>query len=403
MNLQANTGCITAMFGGSLICEAKRSDTSKVSDGDNEHGSTHVRDGNTEDHHNQVPLTQIDSSSYTEIISHPYQPFNKCFANSRVLIAHYADCTLVNRSGKLLAHCIIDYCLPRYMYSSALGSHSLDDCKEHLLTSITSVRQRLKRATMAFNSVMNNCPEHMIPVCGTSELEHLRINRETVARLPGEKLEVCSNVITKDISLQPSDVYRNLSASLGKRLTEAIPEGILSLVDNDSCSAASILLSLPIVMLRDAGITYSTTGRISIVRSELCERTLVDLAGLLYQTVLMLQIQTPDAFSSGPVMYPESVLCIMPYCCADTKVMRTWIETFREKKWIAPVRAKLGKRSRPLSDCSRVVTYHCTGCKNFYKDLFTNNIPGHRLIQRVYGEDKKRRIGRCVNERRWLS
>lgn len=403
LNLQANTGCITAMFGGSLRCEAKRSDTSKVSDGDNEHGSTHVRDGNTEDHRNQVPLTQIDSSSYTEIISHPYQPFNKCFANSRVLIAHYADCTLVNRSGKLLAHCIIDYCLPRYMYSSALGSHSLGDCKEHLLTSITSVRQRLKRATMAFNSVMNNCPEHMIPVCGTSELEHLRINRETVARLPGEKLEVCSNVITKDMSLQPSDVYRNLSASLGKRLTEAISEGILSLVDNDSCSAASILLSLPIVMLRDAGITYSTTGRISIVRSELCERTLVDLAGLLYQTVLMLQIQTPDAFSSGLVMYPESVLCIMPYCCADTKVMRTWIETFREKKWIAPVRAKLGKRSRPLSDCSRVVTYHCTGCKNFYKDLFTNNIPGHRLIQRVYGEDKKRRIGRCVNERRWLS
>lgn len=59
-----------------------------------------------------------------------------------------------------MAHCIIDYCLPCYMYSSALGTHSLDDCKEHLLTSIVSVRERLKRANTALNTVMNNCPEH---------------------------------------------------------------------------------------------------------------------------------------------------------------------------------------------------------------------------------------------------
>lgn len=409
LNLQANTGCITAMFGGSLMCEAKHSESSKVSDRDKEYDcdckSDDDSDDNSDEHHEQHQETQIDPTSHTELISHPYQPFNKCFANSRVLIAHYADCTLANRSGKLVAHCIVDYCLPRYMYSSALGAHSLDDCKEHLLTSIASVRERLKRASTAFNTVMNNCPEHMIPACGTRELEHLRINRETVARLSGEKLQACLKVITEDMSLQPRDVYRNLSASLGKKLTEAMSEGIVSLRNNKSlllpCSDSSISLSVPTVMLTDAGIA-SSTGRLSIVRSELCERTLVNLAGLLYQTVLLLQIHNPDAFVSVAAMYPESVLCIMPYSCTDANLMQTWIETFREKKWLRPKRAKLGKRTHPLADC-REVTYHCTGCKNFYRDLFANNVPAHRLIQRVYGQDKRRKIGLCVNERRWLS
>lgn len=398
LNLQANTGCITAMFGGSLICEFEHS--KKVSARE-ESECDRESDCNTDnDSHETRDI--LDPSSV--LIPHPYQPFNKCFANSRVLIAHQADSTLVNRSGKLMAHCIIDYCLPRYMYSSALGTHSLDDCKEHLLASIVSVRDRLKRATVTFNTIMNNCPEHMIPACGTREMEQLKIKRETVARLPGEKLDTCLKVITEDMSLKPQDVYRNLSASLGKRLTEAMAEGIVSL-DHDSlatpCRDASTSLSVPSIILTDAGIA-SSTGKLSIMRSELCERTLLDLAGVLYQTVLMLQIHTPTAFSSTAAMYPESSLCIMPYSCADINLMQTWIEVFKDKKWLKPTRAKLGKRTRPASDC-REITYHCTGCKNFYRDLFSNNVPAHRLIQCVYGQDKKRKIGQCVNERRWLS
>ena len=393
LNLQANTGCITAMFGGSLMCESKHSAS----------GNVHERDSETADR-GQRETRKIASSSRTgELISHPYQTVNKCFANSRVLIAHHADSTLVNRSGKLVAHCIIDYCLPRYMYSSALGTHSLEDCKEHLLTSIASVRGRLKRATAVFNAIMNNCPKHMIPALGVREMECLKMTRETLTRLPGEKLEACLKVITEDMSLRPRDVYRNLSARLGKGLAEAVSEGTVSLRDFSSLSADTfIALSVPSVVLTDAGI-LSSTGRLSIVRSELRERTLVDLAGLLYQTILVLHTHTPDAFSSAGAMYPESVLCIMPFSCADSNLMRTWIETFREKKWLRPIRAKLGKRTRrSLADCTEV-TYHCTGCKNFYRDLFANNVPGQGLIKCVYGQDKKRKIGRCVNERRWLS
>lgn len=37
LNLQANTGCITAMFCGSLMCEAKLSESNKVFHGDIDH------------------------------------------------------------------------------------------------------------------------------------------------------------------------------------------------------------------------------------------------------------------------------------------------------------------------------------------------------------------------------
>lgn len=409
LDLRANTGCVTAMFGGSLRCEAKSSEASnKVREWDEEdrRGSAEHKDVDGSDECHKHLNEHRTLSSQTELISHPYQPFNKCFANSRVLIAHYADRTLVNRSGKLVAHCIVDYCLPRHMYSSALSARSLDDCRVHLLTSIASVRERLRRANATFNAVMNNCPEHMIPACGTRELKQLRVSRETANRLPGEKLEACIKVITEDLGLRPRDVYENLSASLGKGLAEAMSEGTVSLPGNEDSlvalrSAASISLSVPSVLLTDAGIA-SSTGKLSIVRSELCERTLVDLAGLLYQTLLMLHIRVPDAFISEPPMYPDSVLCIMPYSCADANLMRTWIETFGEKKWLNPIPAKLGKRTHAFADCRRV-TYHCTGCSNFYRDLLANNVPAHRLIRHVYDQDKRRRLGQCVNERRWLS
>lgn len=401
LNLRASAGCINAMFGGSLMCEAKRPRSSTVSD--TEQGC----ESETELHpvyecHKQ---DRTEPSSSTELVCHPHQPLNKCYRDSRVLVAHGADRTLVNRSGKLVAHCVIDYCLPRYMYSSALGSSSLNDCKEHLLASITSVRQRLNRANVVFNTLMNNCPEHMIPVHGTRELERLRINRETVTRLPGEKLEACLKVITEDMSLRADVVYRNLSARLGNKLSEAMSQGTVSVRDvNGSAhisSDTSISLTLPAVILADAGIVTST-GRLSIARSELCERTLVDLAGVIYQTVIMLQIRSPDVFGSAIAMYPESVLCIMPYSCADVHLMRTWIEAFRAKKWLKPTQVKPGKRKRSDNDHMEV-TYHCTGCKNFYMDLYANHVRGRNLLGSVYTQDKRRKIGQCVCETQWRS
>lgn len=382
------------------MCEAKFSKSSTVSDTDQGCASESEPDVLDEGHERP----RITPSSHGELVSHPYQPFNKCYCNSRVLLAHHADRTLVNRSGKLVAHCIIDYCLPRYMYSSNLGPGCLDDCKTHLLTSISSVRERLNRATMAFNALMNNCPDHMIPVSGTRELEHLRIKRETVTRLPGEKLEACLRVITEDLSLRPDVVYKNLSAQLGHKLVEAISQGTVSVQDiNDlslPCSDTTISLSLPTAILADAEIVTST-GRLSIARSDLCERTLVDLAGVLYQTVIMSQIYDPNVFSSA-AMYPGSILCIMPYSCADIHLMQTWFKAFKGKQWLHPTQVKLGKRKRPVDECREVI-YHCTGCKNFYMDLFANNVPGHKLLELVYGQDKRRKIGQCVSERPWRS
>ena len=407
LNLQAKTGCITAMFGGSLQCEANRrrpgnvSEDNKKSDGYSALGQD-GDDGSGDDCKRQdEPL--IDDSSQTGLVSRPNQP-NTCFANSRVWISHCADSNLVNDSGKLLAHCIIDYCLPCHMYSPALGQHCLEDCEQHLLTTISSVRERSKRATVAFNTVMYNCPEHMIPACGIREFDHLKTNRETVTRMPGDKLEVCRKVIVEDMSLRPSHVYKTLSVLLGKKLSEAISEGIVSLRDDSSippCSDSYISISLPSVILTDAGIK-SSTGRLSIARGQLCERRLVDLAGLLCQAVIMLQIHTPNVFDSVPVMYPESLLCIMPYSCEDVNLMQRWLETFSEKNWLKRIKAKLGKRKRSTEDYRRV-SYHCTGCKHFYRLLKSDNVSPDGILDYVYDQDKRRKMGQCISESRWLS
>ena len=217
LNLHAETGCITAMFGDSLACEANLCVSSNVSE-DSKKCNSEIALGHDNDEGSGDHCEGQHEPSQTGLVSRPKQP-NKCFANSRVWTSYQADSTLVNDSGKLVAHCIIDYCLPCHMYSPALGPHCLDDCKQHLLTTTSTVRERSKRATVAFNTVMYNCPEHMIPACGIREFDHLKTNRETVTRMPGEKLEICRKVIVEDMSLRPSDVYKTLSVLLGKKLS----------------------------------------------------------------------------------------------------------------------------------------------------------------------------------------
>ncbi|KAK2812507.1 hypothetical protein Q5P01_000007 [Channa striata] len=135
-------------------------------------------------------------------------------------------------------------------------------------------------------------------------------------------------------------------------------------------------------MFADAGLACPT-GRLSLLRSEVSERALVDLAGVLYQTVLMLQIRSPRAFASVPGAYPDSVLCIMPYSAADPDLMRTWLEAFKGRRWLKPTRVELGKRTA-LSGGEldrKEATYHCTGCKNFYRDLFDSRAHQPALFQ----------------------
>ncbi|KAG7326079.1 hypothetical protein KOW79_011004 [Hemibagrus wyckioides] len=400
LNLRANAGCLTAMFGGSMICEAQSGEVKRErgeEQDDKESSSSHEDAAPEPEEVARLESHSVPSSAPSaKLVPHPYQPLNKCFADSRMLIAHYADHELVNSSGKLLVHCIMDYCLPRHMYSRAL-SVSLEECREHLLCHVGSIRARLKRATTAFNSIMNNCLEHMIPACGTRELQHLKNARETVTRMSGKKLDTCVKVIVEDMSLQPRDVYKHLSSSLGTSLTKAMDEVMVFLGEH---KGICITLSLPSVVLADAGMPASD-GKLSMVKNQLCERTIVDLAGLLYQTVVMLQTHTPEAFGTSNAMYPDSVLCIMPYSCADVDLMQTWIRVFKAKKWLKPQRVQLGKRKSPAGD-NREVTYHCTGCKNFYRDLFVNAVSGHTLIQQIYGQDNKRKIGQCVNESHWI-
>ncbi|KAG7322231.1 hypothetical protein KOW79_013577 [Hemibagrus wyckioides] len=84
-------------------------------------------------------MPQLFILKWSKLVPHPYQPFNKCFADSRMLIAHYADRDLVNSSGKLVIHSIVDYCLPRHMYSCTLSDLSLEECREHLLCHVESI------------------------------------------------------------------------------------------------------------------------------------------------------------------------------------------------------------------------------------------------------------------------
>ncbi|KAK2844053.1 hypothetical protein Q5P01_010712 [Channa striata] len=243
--------------------------------------------------------------------------------------------------------------------------------------------------------------------CGLRETESLSARREAVARLLGEKLEACLRVVTGDMSLSPGEVYESLSVELGWALAKASSEGVASQGGEDStlfaCSDARISLSLPASMFADAGLACPT-GRLSLLRSEVSERALVDLAGVLYQTVLMLQIRSPRAFASVPGAYPDSMLCIMPYSREDPDLMRTWLEAFKGRRWLKPTRVKLGKRTA-LSGGEldrKEATYHCTGCKNFYRDLFVSKISGDKLFRTVYGSGNKRLLGHCVNEAWWI-
>lgn len=371
--LQATSGCITAMFGGSMMCEVKRKTPSESE--------------------------ETEPTCGEVIVDHPYQTGNKCYSNSRVLVAHRADRTLVNHSGKLMAHCIIDYCLPRRMYSEALGPNSLAECKTRLLSTVSLIRTRLQNANCAFTAMMNTCPEHMIPACESTELDGIMTNREVLTRLPGEKLEMCANLVAA-MNIHPDRVYRNTVAVLGDTLKELLSQGAVTLTLDPNDRGDRIAVSVPHAMLTDAGLRCSN-GTLYVSRSELYEKSVVDLAGLLYQSALMLQIRIPDLFpSSAHTLIPKDTLCIMPYSCADVNVMERWISAFKEQKWLKARAPKLGKRT--TCQDSKEVTFHCTGCKYFYRELYATNVQVHKVLAHVYGANKKRAFGRCVREKPWL-
>ncbi|KAL4009146.1 hypothetical protein ACER0C_002998 [Sarotherodon galilaeus] len=200
--LEARSGCLTVMFGGSLLCEITASAVEST-----------LRDDGTQ---TGSPSTHMDPGSMTDscLIDHPYQLGNKCYANSKVMLAHSADQSLVNRAAKLIAHCIIGFCLPRHMYSDNSEKQVAEDCKTRLRLSICCIKDRLQRANTAFNCIMNPCPKHMIPACREDELDRIMLNRQHVSRLRGEKLTACVNVVVDDMTLRPAAVYSNMRRKL---------------------------------------------------------------------------------------------------------------------------------------------------------------------------------------------
>nr|BBA49171.1 DNA polymerase [Oryzias latipes] len=385
LNLQATSGCTTAMFGGSLACLSDK----------------HARGCDGE--------AGARSASAGRLVPHPCQPQSQCFADARVLTAHKADRELVGRSGKLVAHCIVDYCLPRRMYGSGADElEILADCRRHLILSFSAVRERLSRATATFNALMNVCPEHMEPACGLRELERLRALRRAAPRLTGDKLEACRRVLEEDLALVPREVYAGLIGELGRSLALLTREGVVRVGTSDEgegLSSERIALRLPTCLLVDAGLAGSE-GSLSISKSEASERALVDLAGLLYQTLLALHVRSPDAFSSVVAREPDSTLRIMPYTTEDPDALRAWIEDFKSKKWLVrpapPTGQKRTARDRASLGGTAGVTYHCAGCKDFFRDLCANKVSGRTLLRSVYGDNGKRKLGRCVNEAWWL-
>lgn len=389
LNLQATSGCTTAMFGGSLACLCDKSVRGR--------GQREASERESE----------AQSASSGRLVSHPCQPQSLCFANARVLTAHKADRELVNRSGKLVAHCIVDYCLPRHMYGHGADElEILGACATHLSLCFNAVRERLSRATAAFNSMMNICPEHMEPACGPREIECLRTRRRAVPRLTGDKLEACRRVLEEDLGLVPREVYAGLVGELGRSLPGLIRDGVVragALNEAERLSDELIRLDLPTTLLVDAGLAGSE-GTLFVSKSEASERALVDLAGLLYQTLLALQVTSPYAFSSCVSGLPDSTLRIMPYTREDPDALRAWIEAFKSKKWLRSRPMKSGQKRTALDRLgeTREVVYHCAGCKDFFRDLCANKVSGRTLVRSLYGDDGRRRLGRCVNEAWWL-
>ena len=318
------------------------------------------------------------------------------------------DSELVNLSGKLTAHCVIDYCLPRHMYSSTLGDCSLQNCKVHLQAKVACVRDRLSRATMAFNSIMNNCPEHMLPdVFGPTELQQLQCSRQSTPRMPCEKLAVCKRVLIEDMGLNPEAVYRNLCVKLGKLLRECLNEDTVKMIGaEDTDTDHSVQITVPVRLMKDLGVRDGT-GRMTVTTNESCERIMVNLAGTLYQTLLMLQILDSKSFEVDFIGVASSkALTIMPFSCTDRDLLLAWLGTMKQKQWLETktvIGVKRPRKRRSGGINQHDVVYHCTGCAMFYKDLYVLNVRHEDIFRVVYDKKGQRKFGKCVSERRWIN
>lgn len=375
--LHATAGCITAMFGGPMLCEKSPREPPPSPRETNDDFESHA-------------------GMWSGVVAHPYQPENKCCSNSRVLVAHRADRTLVNKAGKLVAHCLIDMSLPRQMYG-VTAKPAVVACKQNLLAAVESIRGRLKLANAAFNSLMNTCPEHMVPTCGPDEIRSIEYNKEHITRLPGEKLAVCRLAVIRDMQLDPDVVYANTTKELGAELEKLIVTGAVTMYVADRRDN-HVTLYVPRKIIRDAGF-QDASGDVPLLMSTsaLHEKVVVNLASLLYRASLMLQLIDPTSFPSVPSLTPRTVLRIMPYSCEDDDLVQRWLDDTKQKEWLRPPReTALGKRKREIA-------YHCVGCREFYRDLCVNDVRGREVFVTMYDDNKRRRFGRCVGESACLS
>ena len=319
-----------------------------------------------------------------------------CQPISRVLLAREADKCLVNGQSKMTAYCIVDYCLSRYMYNRTPAKERLATCSKHLFERLNIVTERLERAENAFLNIMNNCPLHMIPVCGQEEREYINLRRTTVYRLPVDKLDLVTRVVIEDMSLNPEKVYRSAIANFGSLLTKALNEGTATLTVDRVPDNGSVSVSVPRQLLDEAEVRSSGTW-ISLCAGDCDHGELLDMAGSLYQAVLTKQVHEPVVFPETPANVPHQVLYIMPFSNNDQQAVQKWLSAFGKMDWLKKTDPR--NRSAAKRICLPHPMYHCLGCESFFQKLATPQLSISQLEKVVYNDmTKTRRFGRCLNE-----
>ena len=319
-----------------------------------------------------------------------------CELISRVLLAREADRSLLGRHSKLAAYCIMDYCLPRYMYSRTHAKERLAACSKHLFERFTGATERLERANAVFLSIMNNCPQHMIPCCGQEELESIDERRTTLCRLPVDKAGLVTRVVVEDMGLDPERVYKSSIAAFGSLLTKALREGAAVLTADRVANQGCVSVGVPRQLLDEAGVRTSGTW-ISLSAGECDHGMILDMAGCIYQAVLVKHVYQPEAFPAAAETLPHGVLYIMPFSNRDPRAVQRWLFAFGKMEWLdkpGPQKAPVARRT-----CPPRPKYHCVGCESFFRQLAILQVPLSELEKVVYDDvTKRRRFGMCLNE-----
>lgn len=83
----------------------------------------------------------------------------------------------------------------------------------------------------------------------------------------------------------------------------------------------------------------------------------------------------------------------MPYSMADETAMAMWIDEFKKTQWLTVKTLDWSDRRPGVPFETKQVSYHCTGCKNFYRDLLATTCPCMRSLLTCTVRAKRVRSG----------